>query len=156
VFQLSNWFLCANVLTFNAWFICRAVLTPGDPYMPLPNEEIISKVQKQVSLKITSVFFCLVTATADYCRFFTLQITKQDLIWKYFKRYKISCDHIIYLYSRKLTSIPTHIWFPAGRRIVPICPGIGSHMVQCGENWTIFVSWGSWKWPIQTWPEDAR
>jgi zeta-carotene desaturase len=37
--------------------LIQAVLTPGDPYMPLPNEEIISKVQKQVSLKITSVFF---------------------------------------------------------------------------------------------------
>ncbi|RLN33884.1 zeta-carotene desaturase, chloroplastic/chromoplastic [Panicum miliaceum] len=28
--------------------LIQAVLTPGDPYMPLPNEEIISKVQKQV------------------------------------------------------------------------------------------------------------
>ncbi|KAF3339132.1 hypothetical protein FCM35_KLT16603 [Carex littledalei] len=28
--------------------LLRAVLTPGDPYMPLPNEEIISKVNKQV------------------------------------------------------------------------------------------------------------
>ena len=60
------------------------MLTPGDPYMPLPNEEIISKVQKQVSLKITSVFFfiVIVTATTDCCRLFTLLITKQDLIWK--------------------------------------------------------------------------
>lgn len=28
--------------------LIQAVLTPGDPYMPLPNEEIISRVQKQV------------------------------------------------------------------------------------------------------------
>ncbi|RLM87131.1 zeta-carotene desaturase, chloroplastic/chromoplastic [Panicum miliaceum] len=28
--------------------LIQAVLTPGDPYMPLPNEQIISKVQKQV------------------------------------------------------------------------------------------------------------
>nr|QMU23692.1 zeta-carotene desaturase [Eleocharis dulcis] len=28
--------------------LLQAVLTPGDPYMPLPNEEIISKVNKQV------------------------------------------------------------------------------------------------------------
>ncbi|VAH45616.1 unnamed protein product [Triticum turgidum subsp. durum] len=28
--------------------LIQAVLTPGDPYMPLPNEEIISKVEKQV------------------------------------------------------------------------------------------------------------
>lgn len=28
--------------------LIQAVLTPGDPYMPLPNEEIIRKVQKQV------------------------------------------------------------------------------------------------------------
>ncbi|CAL5076532.1 unnamed protein product [Urochloa decumbens] len=28
--------------------LIQAVLTPGDPYMPLPNEEIISKVQKQI------------------------------------------------------------------------------------------------------------
>ncbi|KAF7000965.1 hypothetical protein CFC21_016733 [Triticum aestivum] len=27
--------------------LIQAVLTPGDPYMPLPNEEIISKVEKQ-------------------------------------------------------------------------------------------------------------
>lgn len=28
--------------------LIQAVLTPGDPYMPLPNEEIIERVQKQV------------------------------------------------------------------------------------------------------------
>ncbi|MCO5576564.1 hypothetical protein L7F22_030376 [Adiantum nelumboides] len=28
--------------------LLQVVLTPGDPYMPLPNEEIVSKVQKQV------------------------------------------------------------------------------------------------------------
>lgn len=28
----------------------RCVLTPGDPYMPLPNDEIIKRVARQVRL----------------------------------------------------------------------------------------------------------
>ncbi|CAN6440388.1 unnamed protein product [Victoria cruziana] len=42
-------------LRYNGWVTelqdvekSRAVLTPGDPYMPLPNEEIIDRVRKQV------------------------------------------------------------------------------------------------------------
>lgn len=37
--------------------INRCVLTPGDPYMPLPNDEIIKRVTKQVGGACTSWVF---------------------------------------------------------------------------------------------------
>lgn len=42
-----------SLTLFNLSFLLlsyRCVLTPGDPYMPLPNDEIIKRVSKQVSM----------------------------------------------------------------------------------------------------------
>lgn len=38
---------CSNLAV---WCSYRCVLTPGDPYMPLPNDEIIKRVSKQVGV----------------------------------------------------------------------------------------------------------
>ncbi|CAN1168029.1 Zeta-carotene desaturase, chloroplastic/chromoplastic [Linum perenne] len=50
-------------LRYNGWVTemqdlerSRCVLTPGDPYMPLPNEEIINRVTKQVGADVLSLF----------------------------------------------------------------------------------------------------
>ncbi|KAK1282855.1 hypothetical protein QJS10_CPB22g01275 [Acorus calamus] len=47
--------LLACLLQWSFWIKdMRAVLTPGDPYMPLSNDEIIERVQKQVLDLFTS------------------------------------------------------------------------------------------------------
>ena len=65
---------------FKVTSIFRCVLTPGDPYMPLLNDEIIARVTKQVwflfrlfygsALEVLlPVFNCFLT---EYCMFFWL------------------------------------------------------------------------------------
>lgn len=39
---------CILCFDFKATLIFRCVLTPGDPYMPLVNDEIVARVAKQV------------------------------------------------------------------------------------------------------------
>lgn len=39
--------------------IFRCVLTPGDPYMPLPNDEIIRRVSKQVIVIVVIIIPCV-------------------------------------------------------------------------------------------------
>lgn len=44
---------------FSFFFFPRCVLTPGDPYMPLPNDEIIKRVSKQVGSFYNTPCYCV-------------------------------------------------------------------------------------------------